>query len=353
MGQLPTGVSADWSAWGVFLETLPENDELAKMLIKLLESCSLVKSPKVGQSPPVPVLIQPDFQPPFSDYGAALNGAGLGRDVPSHLAVLIDQGDSQIAEPPKSVDLHVAFPEEGEAEPASEQEVDALSRETRHWISRHQRLTPNDSGRFTSIERRWIASQLSEFMVCEDKSLRLGAGIVALMYVTGMQLDSLLQAPVGSGGVFDIGGEYRREIRLPRHAYNPSTDVAEQFLPRETTLVLQLPETVAQWTKLYIPRGTFTFAEALGVELPKIKEYVDDIMKHLRANGRYSRIRRERIPAALAIELSLRYRDFALVHHLASSPDQDSPMISYYVVHFIDELKSRYREVTEDMLRAR
>ena len=348
MGLLPTDVSADWSAWEVFLETLPENDELAKLLIKLMASLRLAKSAKAGQSHPGSVITQTDSQPTFPT-----SGDGIGGEIPSHRTMVTEPGDPQTAEPPKYVDLHVALPEETEAEPASEREIESLSREIRQWISRQHRITPNDPGRLTPIERRWLASRLNELMVCEDKSLSLGAGIVALMYVTGMSLDTLLQVTVGPDGIFDGAGEYRRVMRLPKNAYNPPPDVADHFLPREVTLSLQLPEVVASWTRSNIPSRTCTFAEAIGVEMPKAKENVDDVMKLLRDNGHYTRIRRERIPAALTIELNLRHRDLALVHHLASGSDHVPPVIAYYVVHFIEELKRHYREVTEEMLPAR
>ncbi|QJD59946.1 hypothetical protein HG264_14070 [Pseudomonas sp. gcc21] len=342
MGRLPTDVSTDWSAWAEYLANLPANDALSGMLNKLLRLRTSSSSPTSRQTPPVSLISQTDSNPP----------SGVGISVgPTYRTLVTEPGDSQTAEPPKYVDLHLTPQEEEEDEPTSEQEVDAQCRETRHWISRHQRLTPNDSGRLTPIERRWLASRLRELTVSEDVGLRSGAGIVALMYVTGMPLDDVLQAAVGPEGTFDVGGAYRRTIRLPSNAYTPNADVAEQFLPRETTLVLQLPDMVTNWMNANVQHQDCALAQALGVELNKAKEDVDKVMECLRAGGRYTRIRRERIPAALAIELNLRYRDFGVVHHLASGPDQVAPMISYYVVHFIDDLKHRYTEVTEDMLR--
>ena len=79
---------------------------------------------------------------------------------------------------------------------------------------------------------------------------------------------------------------------------------------------------------------------------------VKTLLDRVRAGGRFTRIRYERIPAALAIELTLKYRDLAVVHYLASGPEQVSPMISYYVVHSLEELQHRYRQVVEEMLSA-
>jgi len=90
----------------------------------------------------------------------------------------------------------------------------------------------SSSGRLTPIERRWLASRLRELTVSEDLGLRSGAGIVALMYVTGMPLADVLQAAVGPEGTVYVGGAYRRTIRLPSNAYTPNADVVEQFLPR-------------------------------------------------------------------------------------------------------------------------
>lgn len=346
MAKLPLDVSGDWSEWSVFIDTLPvTDDDPLKRLRNLLERLASAGTSTPEQ--PAAVIAQPDVAERRSSPGAAIKDA-----IPSYRLLVTEPGDSQTAEPPKAVALHVSPEEIDQDELASEQEIDAAARETRHWISRHQRLTPNTYTRLTVIERRWLASRLCEYMNSEDAGLRLAAGLVALIYVTGMPLENLLETSVGPEGVFDVGGEYRRKIRLPSNAYTPDAEVAELFLPQEPVLTLQLPQAVSAWVAACIQRRGCTLAEALNVDEASARGHVKNLLDRVRAGGRYTRIRYERIPAALAIELTLKYRDLALVHYLASGPEQVSPMISYYVVHSLEELQHRYRGVVEDMLSA-
>jgi hypothetical protein len=346
MAKLPVEVSGDWSEWIVFIDTFPDtDDDPLKRLRNLLERLESAGSSTPGQ--PAAVIAQPDVVVRRSSPGVAIKDA-----IPSYRLLVTEPGDCQTAEPPKAVALHVSPAEIDQDELASEQEIDAEARETRHWISRYQRLTPNTYTRLTEIERSWLASRLCEYMNSEDAGLRLAAGLVALIYVTGMPLENLLETSVGPADVFDVGGEYRRRIRLPSNAYTPDEEVAELFLPQEPVLKLQLPRAVSVWMAACIQRRGCTLAEALNIDEASAREHVKNVLDRVRAGGPYTRIRYERIPAALAIELTLKYRDLALVHYLASGPEQVSPMITYYVVHSLEELQRCYREVVEDMLSA-
>lgn len=346
MAKLPVDVSGDWAEWHAFIAKLPDtDDDTLKRVGSLLARLESVRTSTPER--PAAVIAKPDVAERRSSPGVAIKDA-----IPSYRLLVTEPGDSQTAEPPKAVALHVSPEEIDQDELASEHEIDAAARETRHWISRHQRLTPNTYTRLTAIERRWLATRLCEYINSEDEGLRLAAGLVALIYVTGMPLENLLETSVGPEGVFDVGGEYRRKIRLPSNAYTPDAGVAELFLPQEPVLTLQLPQAVSVWMAACIQRRGCTLAEGLNVDEASAREHVKNVLDRLRAGGRYTRIRYERIPAALAIELTLKYRDLALVHYLASGPEQVSPMISYYVVHSLKELQRRYCEVVEDMLSA-
>ena len=346
MAKLPLDVNGDWAELNNFIASLPDTeDETLKRLRNLLarlESTGI----SIPEQPTAEVA-QPDMAGRRSSLGIAISDA-----IPSYRLHVIEPGDSQTAEPPRIVALHVSAEENDRDEIASEQETDASARETRQWISRHQRLTPNTYSRLTAIERRWLASRLSDYMSSEDADLRMGAGLVALMYVTGMPLEQLLKTSVGSEGVFDVGGGYRRKLRLPSNAYTPDAEVAELFLPQKPELTLQLPQAVSVWMTACIQRRECTLSEALNVEEGSARGHVKTLLDRVRAGGRFTRIRYERIPAALAIELTLKYRDLAVVDYLASGPEQVSPMISYYVVHSLEELQHRYRQVVEEMLSA-
>lgn len=344
--RLPQTTEAGWEVLASTLANLPESDLLAARLRTLLKMVTMTKAGQPALTRPTSALTEP--QTTRTTFRPAQGGV-----VPEHRIQVAEPGNSEIAEPPRYVDFHVAEPDAGEeGEPASETEVDANSRETRHWISRHQRITPNDVGRLTAIERRWLGTTLCDLIQSEDSSLRMGAGLVALVYVTGMQFETLLDAEIGPAGVFDTCGVYRRTIRAPTNAYTPDKEMLDQFLPRETMLSLQLPVMLVPWLDTLIRQSTGTVLESLGVDVASANVNVDSVMHLLRAKGRYTRIRRERIPAALAIELNLRYRDVGLVHHLASSAEQVAPMINYYVSHFIGDLQRRYREVADAMLPA-
>ena len=318
------------------LDDLPENDPLAiqlRTLVKMHESSA-------------PTKINPEPADRVSTKGTWITP---GSAVPSHGIERVEPGDRKTAEPPTYVDIYISRPDEAD-EPDSEAEISAQSRETRYWISRHQRITPNDPGRLTLMERHWLSDMLSRFIKTEDEKYGLGAGLVALMYVTGMQLDSLLQAAVGPTGILDVMGVYRRQLRRPAGCYTPDTGLEDIFVLRSTELVLELPRTVSQWVGRFMHQPGSSVLESLGVSPDRATQSVSEVLQQLRDRGRFLRIRKERIPAALAIELSLRYRDPSVTWHLSSSPEQVAPMLDYYVVHSIDELQRCYREVTATML---
>ena len=340
---LPKEVGSDWSDWIEVLESCPSYDRLAARLLPMLRA--------VNTTTEQPMTVAP--VPLVTSGRGEKNGRSerVSRGMlPSHRLGLVDPGDSATAQPPRYVDLHATTSELTEQQPVSEHEINARSRETRHWISRHQRMTPNDYARFTLIERKWMAARIRELLQSENKELRLGAGLVAMMYLTGMQLDALLDARVGAGGVFDIEGVYRRTIRMPVNAYTPDAQVLDQFLPKEETLILQLPTVLAAWVDALVQDKVRTMLALLDVPVDKAAGWVDRVMAELRDGGRYTRLRRERLTPALGIELNLRYHDTGLTFHLALGDAQGAPMVNYYVAHRIEELQRSYRETTESML---
>ncbi len=277
-----------------------------------------------------------------------------GKQVGSHVTHVVesDKTDSSAGDEPATVELFVVEPEavDEQIPPPSETEVEVAATETRYWISRHQRLTANDPGRFTSIERRWLASSLSEWMISKDRRTRIGAGIVALMYVTGLGWETIFEAALGSDGQFGAEGCLRRDIRLPVAAYEPPSDIAALFEPRGEKLNLVLPHVVATWMQAHFQSSDGRFLDCLGVGESEARECLDDVLVRLRHGGRFPRIRMERITTALAIELTLTFRDPSITFLLSSASSHVAPMLSYYVVHQLTQVEDRYHQVAERML---
>lgn len=90
--------------------------------------------------------------------------------------------------------------------------------------------------------------------------------------------------------------------------------------------------------------------DCLGVEKNEARDCLDDVLVRLRHGGLFQRIRLERITAALAIELTLTFRDPSITFLLSSSSSHVAPMLSYYVVHPLTQVEDRYRQVADRML---
>tara|TARA_B100001059_G_C17787439_1_gene558005 strand:+ start:333 stop:1718 length:1386 start_codon:yes stop_codon:yes gene_type:complete len=222
-----------------------------------------------------------------------------GRRIGSHIIHVVepDKTDSPSGDELATVELFMVEPDvvDEQTPPPSETEVEIAAKETRYWISRHQRLTANDPGRFTSIERRRLASSLSEWMISKDRRTRIGAGIVALMYVTGLGWETIFGATLGNDGQFGADGCFRRNIRLPVAAYEPPSDVAALFEPRGEKLNLLLPPAVATWMQAHFKSSDGLLLDCLGVEKNEARDCLDDVLVRLRHGGLFQRIRLERI----------------------------------------------------------
>ncbi len=289
--------------------------------------------------------------PVRAEKTAPVSESGTHRGQVSHHHVqVIAEADTAAAEPPEAVDLHITDSAEATAESPSEVEIDIQARETRYWISRYQRLTPNDPSRFTSIERKWIARTLIQLLQSRERSDSLGAGVVSLMYVTGMTLDALLVSTIGPECDFDAQGVYRRTVRMPPGAYKPEAALATAFEVYQNQLVLKLPPVLAQWMQQRFSKRTSSLSACLGGDDQHVRQSVEKVMILLRDSGRFQRIRLDRITAALAMELTLAYRNPVVTYQLASGLLQVAPMLSYYIVHSVDDLAQRYSQTVEKML---
>lgn len=79
-------------------------------------------------------------------------------------------------------------------------------------------------------------------------------------------------------------------------------------------------------------------------------DWVKDGFEQLRDNGRLFRIRLERIPAALALETTLRFRDQVTTYLLTARENQAAPKLSYYVSCSTDEIIQAYGVIAAEII---
>ncbi len=256
------------------------------------------------------------------------------------------------AAPPEHTDQH-AKTALASSEFSSEDVVEGQpreNRENRHWEARFQRITPNDYTRLTSVERRRVVHVLSESLQSEDRLEVDCAAVVFLMYVTGMRFGDLLAAKVGEQGDFSADGWYRRNLRLPVDAYEPPSELVDDFETYQPRIALQLPQMIVPWMNARLGPGHDTLVGCLGGDTKQLRQGIESVFDRMRDSGRYPRIRSELIPAALAVELALRHQDPSVIFHLSGRPNHVAPMLSYYVVHSVDVLAERYSNAVHALL---
>lgn len=259
-----------------------------------------------------------------------------------------DQGES-----PQRELLYVA----PEAEPANSEEMaqaiaeaDADAIESRHWISRHQRLVPTATVRFTRAERRRVASFIRAGLASDDRSESTTCALLALMYLTGRDLDDVLDATIGHDGEIAPGSIYVRAIKPPTDGYKAPEHDASFLAPSAEKIELQLPEPLGSWLARYTNGPAMPLIERLCIIRDDAKDRVADALERLRDSGRFYRIRAERIPAALAIEVTLAYQDPVTTFFLTGKPNHAAPMLGYYVVLPVRRLIDAYAQVAMRML---
>ena len=268
-------------------------------------------------------------------------------------AVITDEADSINGESPQFAAVFVAdvVPDETDVGlNATEQEIDSRARESRHWISRHQRLVAGVQGRLTSIERRHLVSFIRNGIDCGEVQKELASGLLGLMYVTGQDLASLMNCSVGPEGTLAQMGTYRRDLSPPSDAFKPASAVTSFLEPNAEWIDLQLPEPLGEWLIARCRNMKASLGQCLGVSLDQAGDVLSRAMVELRDSGRFPRLRIERIPAALALELTIERHDPVVTFLLSSRPNHGAPMLAYYVAHSVEQLASIYSSVTQSMM---
>ncbi|MCG5525860.1 hypothetical protein LRB11_13110 [Ectothiorhodospira haloalkaliphila] len=254
-------------------------------------------------------------------------------------------------EPPGTDLIHEQEPEsEPDAETPTTGDLDADARESRRWTTAHQAIVPNTYARLTPIERRHFVQEIKSRLASDNAAQQRTAGLIALMYLLGRDLDSVLSISCGSLGELTREGLYRREIRLPADGYSPPGNLQYTMTPRSEILELELPSQMASWASKHIGTEKGTLTRHLGIHSDQAKDEVKSAMDDIRQNTLFQRIRQERISAALNVELAVSFHDPVITHHLCGTPAQAPPVLSYYISHDIQRIRHAYRLVSQRLI---
>jgi len=229
-------------------------------------------------------------------------------------------------------------------------EIDAGTRESRRWISRQQRLVPGITSRFTPLEKNQFITYIRKELADHNPQKQITGALITLMYVTGIDLDDLLKVTIGRNGQIGPGGCFIRRLKSPKTGYKPPVEILLGLVPSADEIILQLPEPICSWICGYANQSTQPLANCLGITPQQARDSVSDAMTTLRERGRYSRIRLDRIPAALAIEITLARQDPLTTFYLAGNVGHASPMLAYYIAPSVPLLGEVYAEVTRVMM---
>lgn len=220
--------------------------------------------------------------------------------------------------------------------------------QSKSWIRNSQRVTPNDYRIFLGIERRNLTNYLDHGMQSSDKDTRDASAIVLLSFLTGQKIDTLLELRYGNEGEINANAEYCRRLKIPAEAFDPKADIAE-LRPRAEIVKLPLPPSVKQWLAT-LPNINKKILNCLGVSKDKLEDTIAKLLSKLKKTTNLNRIHKEKIPAALQLELTLLYRDETLSHIIAGRANQAPPTSSTYICHDVSFLQSAYASAINKLL---
>ena len=179
-------------------------------------------------------------------------------------------------------------------------------------------------------------------MASADAKQALSAAILGSMYVTGLSIESLLLTQAGPDQTFTNSGSYIREIQLPEGAFNPSPEQLSDLQPKANRIILQLPEPVRQWISTTCTGETKPLGELLNLQQEEAVQLIRSLLHEIRQDGLFQRIRLERIPAALALEITLAYQDPLATYLVAATANQAPPKLSYYAAYPVEMIQQIY-----------
>ena len=228
--------------------------------------------------------------------------------------------------------------------------VDGRAEESRHWVTRHQKLALIEKARFTEFERIWFVREVIKYARSENQVQSIPAGLLLLVYCTGRSLEEVLRFRVGPKSEISLEGRYCRILRTPSDGYKPDNALENDIERRASKVYLSLPTELIAWINRHC-RDSHSIGESIaeGIEQDP-KKCVASLLEVIRDGGRYYRIRSEKIPVQLGIELTLAERNPIITHLLAGSDNHAPPMLAYYVALSTQELSDAYRKVLRKMM---
>lgn len=265
----------------------------------------------------------------------------------------INTGNPESAEPPNVINLFVDDISSDDDDLAlsaadSEFKTDHKAMKSDYWIRRHSRLVPHDSSCLTPLEKNRVTDFIRQGLKnAFDEKIKNRAGIVCILYVTGLTLDELFNINLKNDEVITKDGQFKRPIQRPENAFKPNSQQTKSLRPISMELNLELPNIVTQWLQRLSQNS---FWEILSDSKEEAKKVIDDTLVDLRKDGQYRRIILSRLTTALALETTLKFRDPVITHYLAGRDNQTAPMLTYYVAHTVSEVEQAYQYVVQGML---
>jgi hypothetical protein len=277
--------------------------------------------------------------------------SGFGSNQIEMLA--IDMGNPESAEPPSLISVlidDIDSDDDGVSLSGADSEfkTDLKAMKSDYWIRRHSRLVAHDSSCLTPLEKNRVTDFISQGLKnASNKKVRNRAGIVCMLYITGLTLDELLNINLNNDQVITKDGQYKRLIQRPENAFKPNPQQTKCLTSVSTQFNFELPEILTEWLQEISKNNLW---EVLSDTKEGAKKAIDATLVDLRKDGQYRRIILSRLTTALALETTLKFRDPVITHYLAGRDNQAAPMLTYYVAHTVSEVEQAYQNVVQGML---
>ncbi len=216
------------------------------------------------------------------------------------------------------------------------------AKQAKYWLARAGSLSRVSRTNLNPIEKQVFLEFIQTEIQNPDAKKSLRAAIVGLVYATGKPVENVIFEPIGIDGLFTLDGEFRCHIP-PLPIFYRSTDDDSKIQP----VYVSLPEVLRDWFKINRQQlsGNTSIAEAFSLKCKGSKKSIKKDLDSLRDRGRY-KINLNRLEAALASEITQRFRDPVLIACLVGDFNQNSPVLTNYRAVSSAEVASAYRQVT-------
>ena len=256
----------------------------------------------------------------------------------------IEEGDSPS-------DLHIVESKQAEEQTTlNEAEVESHLLQTSFWLKRHERVVPFDTSRLTPVEKAHITNSLELELKSDVQNIQTAAVLLMIMYFTGNYLKDILSFSVGHKSTITRDGFYRRKLPTPRSSFKPTEVVKDDIHPLLSTLNLPLPTPLRNWLRTNISQEGMTLGENFEVDHEKAKVQVKALLKTMRKGGQFYRVKMDKFPTALALEMSVETHDPAAVYLLCARENQAAPTLAYYAVYNRESLTHLYQNACRNLM---